>query len=833
VTVKHPLLLRHLRRLGLDESVAPDATTWALLLERLERSFEGFDEDRYTIERAFESSSAEMKDLYARLELASARQIEAGRDELARSLAILEATVESVEDAILVVGNDETVLLCNGRFRALFGLGPEHLQRGQRATFLRQVFAGLEDPSLGEAFVASVENRPLASRRAEVVLRDGRHLTIFRNPVSSEGKLIGRMWTLRDETARLAREAEVRDANRFLHSIVENLPDMVFVKDAESLRCVRLNHAGERLLGVGRDDVIGRTTLGFSTGPGPRSEMSEMTEMERDAQVIASGNRETGEELLLTAGQGKRNVFAARIPIYDDSGKARYLLGIARDVTELNRQRVELEQTRDAAERASRAKSTFLSSMSHELRTPLNGILGFGEVLVRGALGPLNEQQREGVEEILRAGERMTQLVGELLELQRIGAGEEGATNANLIGGLATTDTENDPQDRDSDAAEGWSYLAAPNAESIRTLIASWKSLDPTLGVFALVAETDRRCIPPLQTVSRELEVELVGGIVPEVIVAGGMKGHGVLLIKLRVMPPTAFIEHLGDSAQSERHAVEALEALALQAVGMPDRANLFLLFDGRLDNVGSLLGQLHAAVGDLVTYSGIGCGSDALLPGPCVFTGRLTVNRAVLAMLLPGDIEVAMAHGYTSQSERVFASAGHGNLVTHLDWLPAFEQYRMILRAHDGTELDRNTMRETATRFPLLFVRGDGETIVRVPIAVDTNGALLCVGQVPAGCGVAIAKPPEITDHSVTEVIRAALGTSCALVFQGLGRRAYLGRPGAERELARLACSCGAELIGAVTLGEIGSTVAGGLSVLHTSTLCAMPWMVGTRRTH
>ncbi len=826
MTVKHPLLMRHLRRLGLDESVPPDAATWALLLERIEQSFEGFDEDRYTIERAFEISGAEMKDLYTRLELASARQIEAGRDELARSLAILEATVETVEDAILVVGNDETVLLCNGRFRALFGLGPEHLQRGRRATFLRQIFAGLQDPSLGEAFVASVENRPLASRRAEVVLRDGRHLSIFRNPVSSEGKLVGRMWTLRDETARLAREAEVRDANRFLDSIVENLPDMVYVKDAETLRCVRLNQAGERLLGVGREDVIGRTALGFSNGAGTT------TEMERDARVIALGSRETVEESLETAMQGRRSAVVARIPIFDDAGKARYLLGIARDVTELNRQRGELEQARDAAERASRAKGDFLSSMSHELRTPLNGILGFGEVLVRGALGPLNEQQRDGVDEILRAGERMTQLVGELLALQRSSEGEGGAPNTSLITKMALPGGQSDPRDRHSEEAEGWSYLAAPTAESMSAIIAAWKSDNPRLGVMALVAETERQCIPLLQGVSRQLAVELVGGIVPEVIVAGGLEGHGVLLIRLRVMPPTTFIEHLADSAQSERRAVDALEALAVQGDDQGQRANLFLLFDGRLENIGGVLGQLHAAVGDLITYSGVGCGSDSLLPGPCVFNDRITVNRAVLAMLLPGEVEVAMAHGYSSQSERVFASAGRGNLVTHIDWLPAFEQYRMILRAHDGTELDRNTLRETASRYPLLFVRGDGETLVRVPIAVDTDGALLCIGQVPAGCGLAIAKPPEVTDHAVTEVIRAALGTTCALIFQGLGRRAYLGRQGAEHELGRLAGRCGAEVIGAVTLGEIGSAVAGGLPVLHTSTLFALPWMVGARRT-
>ncbi|MFO0750604.1 MAG: PAS domain-containing protein [Myxococcota bacterium] len=67
------------------------------------------------------------------------------------------------------------------------------------------------------------------------------------------------MWIFRDETERRSHEAEIREAKRFLTSILENLPDMVFVKDAETLAFVRFNKAGEDLLGVGRDALIGRT----------------------------------------------------------------------------------------------------------------------------------------------------------------------------------------------------------------------------------------------------------------------------------------------------------------------------------------------------------------------------------------------------------------------------------------------------------------------------------------------------------------------------------------------------------------------------------------------
>jgi signal transduction histidine kinase/CheY-like chemotaxis protein/CHASE3 domain sensor protein len=90
---------------------------------------------------------------------------------------------------------------------------------------------------------------------------------------------------------------------------------------------------------------------------------------------------------------------------------------------ELAAQKAELADRNEALQRASRAKSDFLSTMSHELRTPLNAVLGFADVLLDGAYGALDGPQRAAVGDIRDAGRQLLTLVNDILDLAKIEAG--------------------------------------------------------------------------------------------------------------------------------------------------------------------------------------------------------------------------------------------------------------------------------------------------------------------------------------------------------------------------------------------------------------------------
>ena len=99
------------------------------------------------------------------------------------------------------------------------------------------------------------------------------------------------------------------------------------------------------------------------------------------------------------------------------------VLGIDRDITERKQVEEALNQTRELAETANRAKSEFLSRMSHELRTPMNAILGFAQLLTMSYKDPLTPTQKERVKQIVKGGQHLLDLINEILDISRIEAG--------------------------------------------------------------------------------------------------------------------------------------------------------------------------------------------------------------------------------------------------------------------------------------------------------------------------------------------------------------------------------------------------------------------------
>lgn len=127
-------------------------------------------------------------------------------------------------------------------------------------------------------------------------------------------------------------EEELRRNEEFLDSVVENIPNMIFVKDAENLRFVRFNKAGEELLGYSRQDLIGKNDYDFF----PKEQADFF--IRKDRKVLENRQlMDILEETIRTKHLGERILHTKKIPITDREGRPLYLLGISEDVTELKK----------------------------------------------------------------------------------------------------------------------------------------------------------------------------------------------------------------------------------------------------------------------------------------------------------------------------------------------------------------------------------------------------------------------------------------------------------------------------------------------------------------
>jgi two-component system, sensor histidine kinase and response regulator len=124
-------------------------------------------------------------------------------------------------------------------------------------------------------------------------------------------------------------DAEDPGADGLLTSIIDNLPHMIFVKDAQTLKFVRLNRAGELLLGYRQEDLVGKSDYDFF----PRAEADFFTA--KDREVLDRGHVvDIPEEPIETKDNGPRILHTKKVPILDRDGRAKYLLGISEDITE-------------------------------------------------------------------------------------------------------------------------------------------------------------------------------------------------------------------------------------------------------------------------------------------------------------------------------------------------------------------------------------------------------------------------------------------------------------------------------------------------------------------
>ncbi len=211
-----------------------------------------------------------------------------------------------------------------------------------------------------------------------------------------------------------AEEALLRERN-LLYTVIDNLPDYVYAKDTEH-HFILNNVAHLHALGAhSQDEVLGKTDRDFFT-----PEIATQYHNDED-EILRSGQPLLNHEQPRIDRAGHHQwVMASKVPFRDGSGQVVGLVGISRDITVRKRAEVALQQAKEAAESANRAKSDFLANVSHELRTPLTGILGMAGLALETEL---TGEQREYLNLVRVSATSLLTLINDLLDFSKIEAG--------------------------------------------------------------------------------------------------------------------------------------------------------------------------------------------------------------------------------------------------------------------------------------------------------------------------------------------------------------------------------------------------------------------------
>ena len=232
----------------------------------------------------------------------------------------------------------------------------------------------------------------------------------------ADGQIIGTFGISRDITDEKRAKAQLARERDLLKTIINNVPDLIFVKDRAG-RFVVANSALVRVLGAETvEEVIGKTDYEFSQ---PELACEYVAD---DQIVMRSGQPLIDQEETSHGLDGKEIcLLVSKVPLRDAEGRVIGLVGVGRNITRRKQAQERLQDAMEAADKANRAKSDFLANMSHEIRTPMNAILGMTDLVLDTKL---DETQRDFLVMVKQSGESLLTVINDILDFSKIEAGK-------------------------------------------------------------------------------------------------------------------------------------------------------------------------------------------------------------------------------------------------------------------------------------------------------------------------------------------------------------------------------------------------------------------------
>jgi two-component system cell cycle sensor histidine kinase/response regulator CckA len=252
-------------------------------------------------------------------------------DELFSSRQMLRLVLDTVPQRIYWKDRDAVFVGCNTAYALDAGLTDPTEIVG--TTDYDQIWSEFADEYAADDRAVMESGLPKLGYE-EMQVRDGGRETwvrISKVPLfDGIGRVVGMLGTCEDITDRRRADQALRDSERFLSDILDNIPSMVYVKDAKTLTFVRVNRATELILGYTNDQLVSPDSRKL----GPADESDYFAQM--DQKVVDTGQLlEIPVEVLTTRHRRRLYLRTKKVPLFDAQGEPQFVLGISEDITDL------------------------------------------------------------------------------------------------------------------------------------------------------------------------------------------------------------------------------------------------------------------------------------------------------------------------------------------------------------------------------------------------------------------------------------------------------------------------------------------------------------------
>ncbi|UII73494.1 transporter substrate-binding domain-containing protein [Pseudomonas sp. HN11] len=232
---------------------------------------------------------------------------------------------------------------------------------------------------------------------------------------------------------RVQAERALSDQMRFMSVLIDGTPHPIYVRDRHG-RLMACNQAYLDVFGFKLEEVIGKTVVETDTGNPPQARSFHSDYL----SLMERGEPQIHDRVLKVPGGGVLTIYQWMLPYRDSNGSVVGMIAGWVDVSERQRLLGQLQEAKEEADAANRAKTTFLATMSHEIRTPMNAMIGMTELALRNAEQGIAD--RDALEVATMASRSLQELIADILDIARIETGHLSLTlePANLHDVLAS-----------------------------------------------------------------------------------------------------------------------------------------------------------------------------------------------------------------------------------------------------------------------------------------------------------------------------------------------------------------------------------------------------------